>query len=394
MCGYASRSAAASLGSALTITTGCPATTPASGTRVCCGTSVSSMNHLSRTLQASQPTSKEYSVVPGRLSAQRCAVSCSASPSILAAPLSMRARNAHFHHHRSWPQVPTSRAGRTPLGQCPIGATTRRCGGILPQSSSALTNAAGSNGARSSGPSPRPTSFTGTPSSRCTWKTMPPFAVPSSSVSTMPVTSTTSANTRACANPFWPVVASNTNSTSSTGACFSTTRLPLPRSSIRPVLVCSLPAVSTSTASAFASLARFTASNATEAGSAPSLPRTTSAPTRCDQVSSWSAAAARNVSAAPSNTCLPWATNTLASLPVVVVLPVPFTPATSSTAGCCSPSTVCGNARTERSVSAPSVSVNTSRSSARASSAVRTPLADSSERNFSTISVVVSAPRA
>src|SRR5699024_397581 len=208
MCGYASRSAAASLGSALTITTGCPATTPASGTRVCCGTSVSSMNHLSRTLQASQPTSKEYSVVPGRLSAQRCAVSCSASPSILAAPLSMRARNAHFHHHRSWPQVPTSRAGRTPLGQCPIGATTRRCGGILPQSSSALTNAAGSNGARPSSPSPRPTSFTGTPSSRCPWKTMPPFAVPSSFVSTMPFTSTSSAHTRACANPSLPVVAS------------------------------------------------------------------------------------------------------------------------------------------------------------------------------------------
>ena len=48
-----------------------------------------------------------------------------------------------------------------------------------------------------------------------------------------------------------------------------------------------------------------TASNATLAGSAPSAPRTTSAPTRAPQVSSWSAAAARNVSAAPSSTRAP-----------------------------------------------------------------------------------------
>src|SRR6185436_12290341 len=61
----------------------------------------------------------------------------------------------------------------------------------------ASTKASGSNGARSSGPSPRPTSLTGTPSSRWTATTMPPFAVPSSLVRTMPVTSTTSANTRA-----------------------------------------------------------------------------------------------------------------------------------------------------------------------------------------------------
>ena len=46
---------------------------------------------------------------------------------------------------------------------------------------------------------------------------MPPLAVPSSLVSTMPVTSTTSANTRACCRPFCPVVASRTSSTSSTG---------------------------------------------------------------------------------------------------------------------------------------------------------------------------------
>jgi hypothetical protein len=48
------------------------------------------------------------------------------------------------------------------------------------------------------------------------------------------------------------------------------------------------------------------ASKATDAGSAPSLSeRTTGTPTRAPQVSSWSAAAARKVSAAPIMTCLP-----------------------------------------------------------------------------------------
>ena len=77
-----------------------------------------------------------------------------------------------------------------------------------------------------------------------------------------------------------------------------------------------------------------TASNATLAGSAPSRSdRTTCAPTRSPQVCSWSAAAARNVSAAPSTTVLPSPTSTRASLPQVVVLPVPLTPTTSTTDG-------------------------------------------------------------
>ena len=78
-----------------------------------------------------------------------------------------------------------------------------------------------------------------------------------------------------------------------------------------------------------------TASKATEAGSPASGPRTVRAPTRSPQVCSWSAAAARKVSAAPSTTLRPSATSTRASLPVVVVLPVPLTPTTSTTAGCC-----------------------------------------------------------
>ena len=87
------------------------------------------------------------------------------------------------------------------------------------------------------------------------------------------------------------------------------------------------------TTSAPVSMPLSTASNATDAGSAPSAPRTTSAPTRDAQLCSWSAAAARKVSAAPSTTRRPSATRTRASLPTVVVLPVPLTPTTSSTDG-------------------------------------------------------------
>src|SRR5579864_5388689 len=171
----------------------------------------------------------------------------------------------------------------------------------------ASTKAAGSNGARSSGPSPRPTSLTGTPSSRWTAMTIPPLAVPSSLVSTMPVTSTTSANTRACRSPFCPVVASSTSSTSSTLVRFSMTRLTLPSSSIRPVLVCSRPAVSISTTSASDSMPWLTASKATLAGSAPSLSdRTVCAPTRSPQVCNWSTAAADTFRAAAVDQLQTW----------------------------------------------------------------------------------------
>ena len=77
----------------------------------------------------------------------------------------------------------------------------------------------------------------------------------------------------------------------------------------------------------------WTASNATLAGSLPSGPRTTSTPTRSPQVASCSTAAARKVSAAPSTTVLSSATRIRASLPTVVVLPVPLTPTTSTTPG-------------------------------------------------------------
>ena len=85
------------------------------------------------------------------------------------------------------------------------------------------------------------------------------------------------------------------------------------------------------TVSTSSSMPSLTASNATLAGSAPSRSdRTTVAPTREPQVCSWSAAAARNVSAAPSSTVRPSPISTRASLPQVVVLPVPLTPTTAA----------------------------------------------------------------
>ena len=82
---------------------------------------------------------------------------------------------------------------------------------------------------------------------------MPPLAVPSSLVSTMPVTSTASANCFACTRPFCPVDASITSSTSlHAPGVRSTMRRSFFSSSIRFAFVCSRPAVSTSTRSALA----------------------------------------------------------------------------------------------------------------------------------------------
>ena len=86
-------------------------------------------------------------------------------------------------------------------------------------------------------------------------KTMPPREVESSFVSTMPVRPTASWNATAWARPFWPVVASSTNSVSgiAPGSRRSITRRIFASSSIRLDLVCSRPAVSMMTTSACAS---------------------------------------------------------------------------------------------------------------------------------------------
>ena len=107
---------------------------------------------------------------------------------------------------------------------------------------------------------------------------------------------------------------------------FSATRRTFESSSIRFCLLCRRPAVSASTRSMRLALARSTASNTTLDGSAPSAPRTISAPERSAQVWSWSAAAARNVSPADNKIVEPDAIWRDASFPIVVVLPTPLTP--------------------------------------------------------------------
>ena len=110
---------------------------------------------------------------------------------------------------------------------------------------------------------------------------MPPLAVPSSFVSTMPVTSVASRNSIAWRRPFWPVVASIVSSVScgASGICFGDHLRTLASSSIRCCWVCRRPAVShdhhvARRAPSPASIA----SKTTEAGSEPSAPRTNSEP--------------------------------------------------------------------------------------------------------------------
>src|SRR6185369_17244999 len=69
------------------------------------------------------------------------------------------------------------------------------------------------------------------------------------------------------------------------------------------------------------------------AGSAPSRARTMSTSARFAQISSCSTAAARKVSAAQISGRLPWFLSRLASLPTVVVFPVPLTPTIKVTCG-------------------------------------------------------------
>ena len=104
-------------------------------------------------------------------------------------------------------------------------------------------------------------------------------------------------------------------------------------SAIRFALLWSRPAVSHSTTSTFRALAAWRASNNTAPGSAPSYCRTISHPARSAQISSWSAAAARKVSAAHSSTRLPCFFRLAAILPMEVVLPTPLTPMKMQTLG-------------------------------------------------------------
>ena len=114
-------------------------------------------------------------------------------------------------------------------------------------------------------------------------------------------------------------------------------------------------------------------------------------------------AAARNVSAAASITCLPSPCSCAASLPMVVVLPVPLTPTTRMTCGLCAPSTTSGLATgastrstsllsTERTSSAlMSLSKRPLRSAVMMFSAVPTPRSASMSRSSRSSSVAASS---
>ena len=151
----------------------------------------------------------------------------------------------------------------------------------------------------------------------------------------MPVMPAASLNWRAWLRAFCPVVASSTSSTSVSqpGASRWMTREILPSSSMRFFLLWRRPAVSQMTTSTPRALPAVTASKTTAAGSEPSDCRIMSTPERSAHTPSCSIAAARKVSAAPSSTFLPSALRLAASLPIVVVLPTPFTPMTRMTDG-------------------------------------------------------------
>ena len=132
---------------------------------------------------------------------------------------------------------------------------------------------------------------------------------------------------------FCPVEASKTNNTScgASGITFWHTFLIFESSFIKPTLLCRRPAVSIKTTSVPCATADFTVSNATDAGSAPMPCDTIGTSTRSAQILSWSTAAARKVSEAPSITFLPAILKLYASFPIVVVFPTPFTPTTMMT---------------------------------------------------------------
>src|SRR5688500_12766372 len=81
-------------------------------------------------------------------------------------------------------------------------------------SSSSRAYSSASNSSRSSAASPTPTNLIGTSIASCTAMTMPPRAVPSTLVTTTPVSGMAWANERACATAFCPMVASSTSSVS------------------------------------------------------------------------------------------------------------------------------------------------------------------------------------
>src|SRR5581483_9038795 len=95
--------------------------------------------------------------------------------------------------------------------------TLEICDGCLEvhtSSRSSFENSTASKVARSVRLSPVPMNLTGTSMASCTATTIPPFAVPSTLVTTKPVTGTAAAKVFACTTAFCPMVPSRTNSVS------------------------------------------------------------------------------------------------------------------------------------------------------------------------------------
>ena len=200
----------------------------------------------------------------------------------------------------------------------------------------------------------------------------PPLAVPSSFVTTRPVSCSASSNARTWARAFWPVLPSITSSTScgAEASALATTRLIFFSSSIRCSCVGRRPAVSTSTTSLPRALPADTASKLTAAGSPPSW-LTISTVLRVAHTPSCSRAAARKVSAAASSTLWPWSARCRVSLPMEVVLPAPLTPATMMTVGACAPITRGFSSGRSRSASASASSALTAAGSVALASLTR-----------------------
>src|SRR6185437_2870710 len=241
-----------------------------------------------------------------------------------------RGRHDHTAEHRC-DQAQSARHRISPASRRqPWSRTWPRLAGSRPS-----TKASASNARRSVALSPRPTKRIGRPNSRASANTTPPFAVPSSLVTTRPVTPTIWRNWRTWLTAFWPVVPSITISTScgASASSFFSTRAILPSSSIRPPWVCRRPAVSAISTSVPRERAACSASKITLAASASWPCEITGTPLRSPQVLSCSTEAERKVSPAASSTLWPSSRQRRASLPIVVVLPTPLMPTVSTTKG-------------------------------------------------------------
>src|SRR5690606_31398677 len=185
---------------------------------------------------------------------------------------------------------------------------------------SASTNSRAENARRSPAFSPMPMKRMGTGCSRAMAATAPPFAVPSSFVTTSPVSPSASSKALTWRTAFCPVLASITRSVSwgAVGSARPITRFTLRSSSMRCSCVGSRPAVSASTTSMPRARAAWIASKITAAES-PFSCDTTVTSWRRPHSASCSRAAARKVSPAASSTLRPCDWKSRVSLPMVVV---------------------------------------------------------------------------